>query len=290
MEKIRKLSIKDYHAGEGISASQIKKAIKSTAHFFVEEEKSLTRNPNFDMGNAFELLLTEPQNFRNECIIFNSENRPEPEKTMGSKLNKSWKENIMKSEKIVLTIEQFSTLEEMVKSSKENTTIVETLKDAKLQLSLFWEDRETGLLLKTRPDIVNYTTEKPVIVSDIKTAQDSSPEGFSKSFAQLNYGIQAVTQIDGVENALGVKVDFYTYIVVEKTAPFNAQVYVLSEEDISFYRKIYKQILKRIKRGTLDSKYIKAGYGENDLDNNGVLDLEIPKWHILNLEKKFIQE
>jgi len=288
MKQIRNLSIKDYHEGEGISASQIKKAIASTSHFFVKEIKSEKRNPAFDMGNGFELLLTEPQNFLNEVLIFDPKNRPELDKTMGSKLNKVWKEEIMNSEKIVLDLEQYETLQEMVKSCEKNKTIVETLKDCKLQMSLFWNDPATGLLLKTRPDVIKYRGENSVIVNDIKTTMDASPEGFGKAFANLNYGIQAVTQIDGVESALNVSVDYYTYTVVEKVAPFNAQVYVLGDEEITFYRQIYKSILKRIKRAMDDDKYIKAGYGENALDNGCILDLEIPKWHLTNLEKKFL--
>ena len=288
MEQIRNLSITDYHKGEGISASQIKKAIPSTAHFFVEEKKSEKRNPAFDMGNGFELLLTEPENFFNEVVIFNPENKPEADKTMGSKLNKAWKDEIMESDKIVLDLEQFETLQKMVESCKKNNNIVETLRDCKLQMSLFWNDPETGLLLKTRPDVIKYISEKNVIVNDVKTCMDASPDGFGKAFANLNYGIQAVTQIDGVESALGVTVDFYTYTVVEKLAPFNAQVYVLSPEDIVFYRQIYKAILKRIKRAMEDKKYIDAGYSEDSLDNGGALDLSIPAWHTKQLENKFL--
>ena len=284
----RNINIKDYHQGIGISASQIKKAIQSTAHFFVDTPEITKRNPNFDMGNGFELLLTEPENFFNEVVIFDPMERPDINLTMGGKKNKAWKDEIMQSDKIVLDIEQFETLQKMVDSCKRNNTIVETIRDCKLQTSCFWQDDETGLLLKTRPDIIKFRTQNSVIISDIKTAVDASPEGFAKAFANLNYGIQAATQIDGVESALGVKVDFYTYTVVEKLAPFNAQVYVLDEKDIIFYKMVYKSILKKIKRAMLNDKFVHAGYGEDEIENGGVLDLSVPKWHTINLENKFL--
>ena len=49
-------------------------------------------------------------------------------------------------------------------------------------------------------------------------------------------------------------------------------------------------ILKKIKRGMENNKYIKLGYGEDEEYNKGILNLEIPKWHVINLEQKFLQE
>ena len=288
LQQVQNLGINEYHGGPGISASQIKKAIKSTAHFFLEDEKSTERNPNFDMGNAFELLLTEPENFYKSVLIFDTEARPDPTKSFAAKVNKEWKAEILQSEKIVIDTQQFEALQLMVQSCKNDENINSTLKGAKLQLSLFWHDPETGLLLKSRPDVVRYLNEKTVIVNDIKTAQDGSPEGFSKAFANLNYGIQAATQVDAVESALNVKVDHYTYTVVEKLPPYLAQVYVLNSEEINFYRQIYKSILKRIKRAQDDEQYKAAGYGENASGRAGILELNVPRWHSINLENKFL--
>jgi hypothetical protein len=287
MEQIRNLTIEEYHNGEGISASKLKKALQSTAHFFAKDEPS-AENEAFLMGQAFEDLLTEPESFDNKYFVLNLEERPEADKTMASKANKAWKEEILEANKTkkLLNIEQKDVLNEMVKSCSKNKTITSTLNDATFQGSYFWKDEETGLLCKTRPDIIKYRNENSVIINDIKTAQDASPEAFAKNFANFGYGIQAAMQIDGVASALGVSVEYYTYTVVEKKAPYLAQVYTLAPEDIDYYRAVYKTLLKRVKEAMEDGERIYYGYAEDCGNKMGILELEIPQWHINQLSNK----
>ena len=288
MEKIRNLSIEEYHKKEGISASRLKEALKSTAHFFTPQESK--ESEAFLIGQAFEDCLTEPENFYDKYWILDLEQRPEADKTMASKLNKEWKENLVNenASKVLLTAEQNETINKMVVSAQKNEAVMHSLKDSLFQQSYFWKDEETGLICKTRPDIVKHRNENAVIINDIKTTVDASPEGFARSFANFHYGIQAAMQIDGVEKALGVQVDYYTYTVVEKQAPFLTQIYTLSDEDIQTFKHLYKSLLKKVKKAMDDEEYIALGYCDTYGKGISVLELEIPQWYINNINKKIV--
>ena len=62
-------------------------------------------------GNLVHTLILEPKEYQNKFIVFNKEDRPDPSKTMLSKLNRGWKDKVefdaKNSGKILLTMDQY---------------------------------------------------------------------------------------------------------------------------------------------------------------------------------------
>ena len=281
------ISIDDYHSGEGISASQLKKAVKSTAHFFVEEPKEKEQKSCFNMGHAFEDMLLEGGELDDKYWIFDPEKRPHPETTFNNKENKTWKivQFEKNEDKIVITEKELIDLKGMLKSCQSERIQAAIKGDIIKQGSGYWIDKESGLLLKTRPDVIKKRAEHSVFILDVKTAEDSNPEAFAKSFAKFLYGIQCATQVDGIEKTLGVEVAYYYYLVVEKKAPYNAQIYTVNPVDIDTHRAIYKKLCMNIKEAKENPERIEMGYAEDCGNKSGVLELEIPAWYYNNLNK-----
>lgn len=274
------INIEDYHKREGISASRLKKALKSSAHFFTKDKPS-EQKEHFNIGHAFEDMFAEGGLPENTYWVFDPEKRPLPENNMNKTLNKEWKaeQYKMNEGKKVLTAENMEDLKGMLNSC-EAKHIQSVLKGEVIkQLSAYWIDEESGLLCKTRPDIVIKRKEGGIILVDIKTANDSSPNGFAKQFSNLNYGIQAATQIDGIETAMNDEVLYYIYLVVEKTAPYNASLFTLPFEDIEKHQAIYKDLLMKVKRAKENPKYIEMGYAEDCGNKSGIMELEVPSWN-----------
>lgn len=275
------LSINDYHQGEGISASALKEVAKSTAHYFAYKNRPTDEGPtpeHFLIGHAFEDLLLEREKFANTYFIYDESGRPDPTKDFRSKENKAWKAEQLEAAAglTVLNSAQFDLIKNMV-ASCEADHIAPYLKNIDVQHSYYWHDEATGLLCKTRPDVVKELPNGNLMVLDVKTTQDASPSGFAKSFCNLNYGVQAAMQIDGVEAVTGKKVEMYRYLVAEKTAPYCAQVYKLGGSDIEFCQIQYKNLLTKLKRGLENENYIALGYGEDT--TTGVLELTLPNWY-----------
>ena len=282
MEKIQNnLPIDDYHKGnDHLSSTALRKARKSLKLFkmyqegyFEEEKKS-----HFDFGNAFELALLEPDSFDRQVVIYNEDERPEKDKGIASKINQEWKKSLYDTSKYVIKKdgrESFEVIEQMLRSCYADAVIQSLLKNIEYQYSMFWTDKETGLKLKTRPDICR---SKKNVVVDVKTALDGSPEAVTKAIGNTDLPFQAVMQIDGVvQSGFMEKVDNYFWLVVEKEPPFSATLYEFQQEDIKWCMDEYRYVLSVVKEAIEKNHYPSYSYRADN--KYGILQANIPLWY-----------
>lgn len=112
------------------------------------------------------------------------------------------------------------------------------------ELSLFWIDEETGVLLKCRPDFLPYDCK---LVPDYKTTFSVNPNTFFGDFIKYGYHIQSAMYEDGIKAVTGIKVDEFFFVAQEKEAPFITQVYVPDTNIIEFgYKGMRKAINKYV--------------------------------------------
>ena len=81
------------------------------------------------------------------------------------------------------------------------------------------------------------------ICVDIKTTDDASPEGFSKSCANYGYHIQAAFYLEGLTRITGEQHDTFVFIAVEKTPPYGIGVYYASHDFIAKGRELMGKAL-----------------------------------------------
>lgn len=278
------ININDYHAdSEYLSSSSLKEAAKSLKHFkHYLDTKDKERKSHFDFGNAFELALMDAMNktteFENEVLVFDEAERPEKSKNFGSKENSEWKTKILNTRKYVINkvgAESVETMNLMLGSCWQDQTIQGLLRNTDYQKSLFWTDKETGIKLKTRPDVCKVNK---CVVIDIKTCKDASPGNFGKDAANFNYPIQAALQMRGcIESGLMPVVNKYYWIAVEKVAPFNAQIYEfeIQEWDWAYMRLDY--YLRLIKQAREENKWV--GYSQQSDNKWGIMPIKLPLWY-----------
>jgi hypothetical protein len=285
------ISIKDYHSNKThISSTQIKKAKTSLKHFhwyttgkIVQEQKG-----HFDFGNAFELALLDKVGYLNSVAVFPDQDfidqamqsNPELKTPRNSNVYKEaarkW-ESEHKGKYVINETgpQSFEVIEEMLSSCFQDSTIQALISNTEYQLSLFWTDEETGLKLKTRPDICKR--HKNVIVN-VKTIEDGSPDAFTRELAKYDYPMQACIEMMGcTAPGLMDKVDAYFWLVCEKSAPFNATIYEFVESDIKVCMDSTRYHLMNIKRAREQNKY--PGYS-NESDNvHGIMKAKLPGFY-----------
>lgn len=273
------MSNEDYHTKPfGYSASKIKKAFKSLNNFF-NEKSDKERKTHFEIGNAFETLLLEPEKFESEVFVYDENLRPEQDKTFASKLNKEWKAEIFENNKCVITFEEFEMIKEMRDNCMKNKTIAQLISGEYIvQGSGFWTDEETELKLQTRPDFVKKRSEHSAIVLDVKTCEDASPDSIAKSIAKFDYLVQACTQIEGVEKTMDVQVDYYLYLFVEKKSPYNVTVVTPNIEDLNLVKEKTWNRLRAIKNA-LDTGETSKGYEEFSDSTTGIIEVALPQYY-----------
>jgi len=276
------IGIHDYHSDKKyISASALKESAISLAHFDYYYKKPSERKSHFDFGNCFELALMDAINSTNEfdkfVTIYDESKRPEIDKGITSNKNQEWKNEVLNSDKYIISKtgnESLETMQSMLESCIKDSVINALIKNTDYQKSLFWTDKKTGLKIKTRPDVCKMT--KSVII-DIKTTKDASPEKFAKDAVNFGYPLQAITQINGcIETGL-MNPEKYFWLAVEKTAPFNAQLYEFKKEDWQLMQDRYDYYLGLIKMAKEQNKY--PGYTQRADNIHGILELELPMWY-----------
>lgn len=240
------ISITDYHANRThYSSTGIKHAKNSLRHFkwFLNGQMNISGS-HLDFGNAFELALLDKKGFEKEVAIAQTEywvaealkEKPKLKVPKQSAKYQQLQDQFYAENKgkyiITDTGEHgYSGIEKMLENCYKDDTIRQLIKGTEYQLSLFWTDEETGLNLKTRPDICKV---KKNVVVNLKTTLDGSPKSFTRDIVKYDYPLQACLEIKGcIASGLMPSVDNYFWLVVEKSAPFNATIYEFDQADIS---------------------------------------------------------
>lgn len=281
------IPIEEYHADKTwFSSTGLKKAKKSLKLFklfldgyFDDETKS-----HFMFGNAFELALLSPDEFNNKVAVEDEiltqiyTVNPNTKSPRSTNQYKEWYDEQIKLQKYIIKEdgkESFRVIEEMLKSCYADAVIQKLISGIEYNYSLCWIDKETGLQLKTRPDICKV---KKNIIVNLKTTTDGSPEQFSKDLAKLDYPFQACMEIDGaLSTGFMSSVDNYYWLVVEKEPPFSATLYEFMPDDIKWCMDEYQYTLRTVKEA-LD-KNLFPSYSQRASNKYGILEAKIPLYY-----------
>ena len=112
--------------------------------------------------------------------------------------------------------------------------------------TLIWEDKETGLLCKGRPDFVPGKDTFTLI--DLKTARNVGERAFTRSIIDYGYARQGAFYIDGYGATTKIYIDAFVIIAVEPEPPHRVECYVVDDEFITWGRSEYKRLLRIHKR------------------------------------------
>jgi hypothetical protein len=287
---IHHISIEEYHANTThLSSTQIKKAKQSITHFFHKEEKQ-ERKSHFDFGNAFECALIDKEAFQRTVAIEQDQvwfaevlaERPEITGVRSTKEYKQKKAEFLSENEgkyIIKDVgsESYETIEKMMETCYKDQYIKAMTVGSEYQPSYFWTDPETGIRLKSRPDIIRKTKKGKNVMIDVKTGTDFSPREFKFYLMKYDLPIQAILQIDGFEQCTGESLDEYYWLGCEKTPPYMAQMYRFGADKIEWIREDFKIMKSHIKQALEEKRMV--GYGDRGFDPYGRLEADIPLYY-----------
>jgi exodeoxyribonuclease VIII len=131
-----------------------------------------------------------------------------------------------------------------------------------------WQDPDTGLMVKCRPDRIAALAGWPVVV-DLKTTRDARRTSFAKDIHYFQYHEQAALYLDGLD-VLSPHPRKFVFIALEKEPPYAVAVYELDDEAIVLGRDEYKAHLNTY--GECVRSGIWPGYGD------GMDYVSLPAW------------
>ncbi len=240
-----------YHKHPALSNSGLKTLLDCPAKYYykyLSGEYEYKERPSFKIGKAAHMYLLEGRKKFEQVYWHNPYcelNKDELVCLIKEKygyddsIKKFLVKNLME---ILLEQENIQEKEIHLNKSELNQVVCMTkaaLKDKKTknalsqkgesELSLFWQDKETGVWLKCRPDFMPYDCKD---VPDYKTAESVRPETFFASFIKYGYHIQAAMYRLGIKAVTGLEVENFFFLAQEKEAPYISQIYNPSTQDL----------------------------------------------------------
>jgi hypothetical protein len=252
----------------GISASKLSMIHKSFAYYKYHIENPIETTA-MQFGSALHDAILLPQEFENNYIMLPDcgDGRTKEGKEKRAKFIE------MAIDKKIISANDWNKLGIMIQKIAMNEACNHMLKDGKPELSMFWNDLDTGILCKGRMDY--YRNDG--IILDIKTSNNSNKKSFSKSIYEFGYERQAAFYLDAMTIITGKEHSSFGFIVIEKEPPYEIGLYVLGKKSIDTGRLLYKKDLQKYK------DFLKLQPNEIEAKEFEIIDM--PEW-AHNLESR----
>lgn len=241
------LTIDQYHAGPGISRSNLMEFKKTPMHYWdknINPEKQTEEKPEIinirdalGFGNAVHTYVLEQREFDSRyCVMPKIDRRKKSDAIIYNDLicNLNGKE--------LISEDAFAGLQGIDRSIKKNVFAHNLITDGLYEHSLYWTDKDTGLICKVRPDIWHNN-----MVCDLKTAADASYRSFQHSVFSYGYHIQCAMIHEALYSLFGQNMTKFFFIAVEKVRPYAVGVYELDEFALQRGVEDFKELLHRLK-------------------------------------------
>lgn len=251
------LDIEDYHGGPGISKTGLDHIERSPAiyhalHINPDRPAPPSRAGQLE-GSLAHCAILEPSEFEKRYISLPKDAPRRPTEAQWNAKNPSddskaamawWREwNAATNCATVITCEQRETAMRQADSVRRLPEVREALERGHAETSAFWNDSETGVLCRVRPDWTHTVNETGVILLDVKTCGDASPADFGRQIARKRYHVQDAYYSDGFAHASGLEVLAFIFVAVESEWPYAAAALMLDDDSRDVGRRAYRRNL-----------------------------------------------
>jgi hypothetical protein len=237
---------------------------KSPAHYRAYVDGLLTddETPALAFGTAFHAAMLEPDRFDAAYVV-------QPDfgdcRFKEAKANRdAWRSAHTGS--IVIDQDDMKAIHGMRASIARHPIAGRLLEGGDAEVTMRWTDKETGIECKARADY--YVPSRRLCV-DLKTIEDASGDGFRRSVARYAYHRQAAHYLNGLD-ALGLPVDFFLFLVVEKSPPYDCVVYTLDNASLTRGRQDVERAMTRLAECLATDRW--PGYSDS------ILSISVPTW------------
>lgn len=262
---IKAMDWDQYNSLDALRWSRLKTLAKSPAHYHYELTARGAGTDAMKVGRAVHCRVFEPVQFEKRYRVWNG----------GTRRGNEWEEFKLGSTGFdILTMKEellVSLLGNAVRNEPDAARLIasgqaEVTVTGRVAIPAVGDFPAASWATKARLDFLG-----PHGIVDLKTAVDASPEKFARAAWNLSYLGQAAWYVDAVERATGKVVPF-TFVAVEKSAPYVVVVYRVPDELLEVGRDHYTGLLHRLSLCERQGRW--PGYVD------GPVDLTIPRWAV----------
>lgn len=208
---------------------------RSPAHYraWLDRQLDNEETPALFFGQAFHCALLEPERYEEEYAVepeWGDLRKTDDTSKEDAKANKTrrdeWREEHIDA--TLISNEDASAIAGMVASIRRHPLASKMIRDGVSELTLKWKDPETGLTCKSRLD---YYVESLGMIVDAKSTLDARYRPFMQQMVKHRYEVQDALYRNAALT-LGLPVQHFVFMAVEKSFPFNVATYSLDEAGI----------------------------------------------------------
>ncbi len=254
---------KDYFAIDAASNSTLSHMIPTPAHCYAWLQTPHKPTKAMIMGSAIHAYTLEGY------PAFSARYAPLPEGLdKRTKAGKALMVELAADGRILLDHDQFKTIRATRESVLKNKIARNYFTEGTPEISMIWHDEYAGYECKGRMDCLYDDS----VIVDLKTTDDASPSGFSRSVAKYGYHRQAAFYSDGYTMCTGKRPDRFIFVVVETKPPHAVGIYQLNDTSLEIARSEYRVLLKKYRQCV--EEFLWPGFDE------ATVMIELPSWYM----------
>ena len=226
----------------------------SPAHFFHgsylnPEAESYEESEALIFGRGAHHLLLGESDFHHSFVI-RPEEYPDPDRPGKFKPwngNATWCKQWLSVEtragRTILKPDHIRAIRGISKSLSEHPLVQSGILNGLVEHTLVYRDRETGLWVKVRPDVV---PTDDLAVSDLKTCVSVSDNAIDRAIGQFGYFLQGGLVRMAFREVFGSEIHSFSLVFVEKSAPYPVRVVTLKDIDLELGEQMATTTLRLI--------------------------------------------
>jgi len=241
MKTYSDMSNNDYHAlNDYISSSFVKSVAK---HSIAKALEPIEPNQALLFGDAMHTYFEDKEAFHRRFKVFRDaeiiaeilERRPDITSPTMTKDYKNYKNDFecsLGENQVSISEADMERIQQMYSSMTNNPALKQVYSlyepsEPWDEYSFLTEEEDVhGLKYRVRPDRLLVRNGEPMVIIDWKSCRDASEKSFRSDFWKYRYDLQAAFYCD----VLGVLVDDFYFVAIEKEYPYNTAVYGLNPE------------------------------------------------------------
>lgn len=164
---------------------------------------------------------------------------------------KQWKAEQLLDGLTVLTEKQIEYIKGMAESLAAEPIVQGGILNGHVEISMFWQDAETGIWLKARPDVIPNDSGD---VADAKCVADVSDAGIERGLGERGYHQQGALVGEGLQETLGIAMEHFTLVYIEAKRPHSVRFDEIAPDEIAAGVAENRAALRLFRR-SLDTGY-----------------------------------
>ncbi len=251
-----------YHNSAGVSRSGLWEFKRAPIHYwqrYLNPDREIKGStPAMKLGELTHAMILEPEEF-DKRYIFPLELEPMPPQVLMRDVGKEMYEQVKEArrqvkerndetleefkliaaEREIITMDMYNEAKALADSVWKSDVAQTLFKGVKVEQSIYFTHKSTGLQVKVRPDAWIGG-----VVTDLKTCVDASYRAFERAAFGSGYYLQAA-MIHEALKSLGIKMEKFVFFCVEKTGALATVYYMLDDDALEYGICQFDQLMEQ---------------------------------------------